>query len=97
MKGESSTMKVKNLNGTADRTPPYGCSSWKEFYVRRRGFWPSSCSCMTCNQSAIVGAHVKKVDSYDNSWHIIPLCSYHNNQFGKELDVVGNWLEPIYK
>ena len=90
-------MKIKNLSGTADCKLPNGCNSWKDFYIKRRRSWPSQCGCIYCNESAEVGAHVKKVDSSDNSWQIIPLCTYHNNQFGKELDVVGDWLEPIYK
>lgn len=90
-------MKVKNLRGTTDNDHPAGYTSCKEFYVVRRGYWPKECGCITCRQKAMVGAHVKKVGSTDNSWYIIPLCSYHNNQFGKELDVVGDWLEPIIK
>lgn len=49
------------------------------------------------SKKADVGAHVKKVGTYDNSWYIVPLCYYHNNQFGEELDVVDSFLEPINK
>ena len=94
---EVKSMVVKNLNHTTDRNPPNGCSSWKDFYIKRGRVWPNSCGCLSCNNQAAVGAHVKKVDSYDNRWHIIPLCYFHNNQFGETLDVVGNWLEPINK
>ena len=90
-------MKVKNLNHTTDRTPPNGYVSFKELFVARKGFWPRECACLGCRQSADVGAHVKKVGTYDYSWYIVPLCRYHNNQFGKELDVVDEWLEPINK
>ena len=89
-------MRVKNLNGTSDAKLPVGCESWKNFYMLRRS-WPSSCACLTCSNKAEVGAHVKKVGANDSSWYIAPLCRYHNNQFGKELEVVGNWLEPIRK
>lgn len=89
-------MKVKNLNNTADRTPPSGYTSWKDYYSSKR-HWPTQCACLNCKTSAEVGAHVKKVGTTDNSWYIIPLCKYHNNQFGEELDVVGDWLEPINK
>ena len=88
---------VKNLEHTADRNPPKGFASFKEFYSYRRSFWPSQCACLGCSKNAVVGGHVKKVGSYDNSWYIIPLCYYHNNQFGQELEVVGDWLEPLYK
>lgn len=90
-------MRVKNLNNTADRTPPSGYTSWKDFFLGRRHFWPSICACYGCSNAAEVGAHVKKVDNYDNRWHIVPLCRYHNNQFGEELDVYDSWLEPINK
>lgn len=89
--------RVKNLNGTADNDHPEGYSSCKAFYIARRKYWPSQCACLGCRASADVGAHVKKVGSYDNSWYIVPLCRYHNNQFGQELDVVGDWLEPLHK
>ena len=89
--------RVKNLEHTADRNPPKGFVSFKEFYSYRRSFWPAQCACLGCNRSAEVGGHVKKVESYDNSWYIIPLCYYHNNQFGQELEVVGDWLEPLNK
>ena len=94
---EEKLMRVKNLNGTADRNPPSGYNSWKDFYISRRGRWPSTCACLYCRESADVGAHVKKVGSADNSWYIAPLCYRHNNQFGEELEVVGEWLEPLYK
>lgn len=90
-------MKVKNLNGTSDAKLPSGCESWKDFYSQRRGIWPTSCACLFCSNTATVGAHVKKVGANDDSWYIVPLCHYHNNQFGQELEVVGNWLEPIRK
>ena len=88
-------MRVKNLNGTSDDYPPSGYSSWKAFYVGRTGRWPSSCGCVDCSRTADVGGHVKKAGSYDFRHYIIPLCYYHNNQFGQELEVVGDWLEPI--
>ena len=90
-------MRIKNLNHTADRNAPEGYSSCKAFYIGRRHSWPTYCACYSCNNIAEVGAHVKKVGVNDNSWYIIPLCYYHNNQFGQELDVVGDWLEPINK
>lgn len=90
-------MKVKNLNGTSDNNHPAGYVSCKEFYLARRRFWPSTCACFGCTSPAEVGAHVKKIGSYDGSWYIVPLCKYHNNQFGEELDVFGDWLEPLHK
>ena len=88
-------MKVENLENTADRTPPQGYSSFKSFYVAKKGFWPPECSCFGCNEKPDVGAHVKKVGTYDNKWYIAPLCYYHNNQFGEEIEVCEGWLLPI--
>ena len=89
--------KVKNLEHPADRTPPSGFVSFKEFWTYRRSRWPAVCACFNCNNAAEVGAHVKKAGTSDNSWYIVPLCKYHNNQFGQELEVIGDWLEPLYK
>ena len=71
-KGDKESMKVKNLNGTS-MSKPEECESWKEFYVKRHGYWPISCSCLGCSRSADVGAHVKKVGSYDGRWYIAAL------------------------
>lgn len=86
--------RYKNLNGTSNSTPPYGCSSWKDYVRKKLGYWPSQCSCLTCSRPAEVGAHVIKVDSYDRRWFIAPLCSYHNNQFGEELELYDGFIVP---
>ena len=96
VKGETK-MLVKNLEHTADRNPPSGFTSFKEFYTYRKSFWPSKCCCLGCSNAAEVGAHVKKAGTYDFRWYIVPLCRYHNNQFGQELEDVGSYLEPLYK
>ena len=88
-------VRVKNLNGTADRRPPTGYVSWKDFWKAKKGYWPSKCAVYGCTDTADVGAHVKKVNSVDNSWYIVPVCSYHNNQFGKELTVDDSMLVPL--
>ena len=79
--------KVKNLNGTSDNKPPVGFTSWKEYWIAIKGFWPSLCAAYGCYDAPDVGAHVKKVDSYDDDWYIVPLCSKHNNQRGEILYV----------
>ena len=84
--------KYKNLHGTSDRNPPNGYISWKEYVIGKLGYWPSTCSCIGCNSVPTVGAHVIKVDSYDRRWYIAPLCSYHNNQFGEQLNLYDNYV-----
>lgn len=71
-------MRVKNLNGTTDNTPPFGYRSWREFWEVKMGKKFSSCSCITCSKAAEVGGHVKKVNG-SGEWYIVPICSYHNN------------------
>lgn len=72
-------VKVKNLHNTGDRKPK-NYTSWKEFWKAKKGYWPNDCSAYDCNGPADVGAHVKKVDSYDNKWYIVPLCSGCNKR-----------------
>ena len=38
------------------------------------------------NGTADDGAHVKKVNSSDNSWYIVPLCRSHNHD-GYEFEL----------
>ena len=71
-------MRVKNLNGTADNTPPAGYHSWREYWEVNMGKKFSSCSCITCSNVAEVGGHVKKVGG-SGEWYIVPICSRHNN------------------
>ena len=72
-------MKVKNLQGTANRTPPRSYSSWLDYYMRQRRLSSTpQCAACGCSHSAEVGAHVIKAGSPDRSWHIVPLCSRCN-------------------
>ncbi len=70
-------VKVKNLHGTNDNDPPVG--SWKLFWEMKTGRKFSICSNVLCNEEATDGGHVIKVDSYDRSWYIVPLCKKCNN------------------
>jgi hypothetical protein len=69
---------VKNIHGSADNTPPAGCSSWKEYWEKAKNKKFSSCSCTSCFQRAVVGGHVKKVYG-SNEWYIVPLCASCNS------------------
>jgi hypothetical protein len=68
---------VKNLNGTTDNRPPYGFSSWKDWWEAKTGRRFGFCSCSSCSQRATVGAHVQKV-GMDRKWYIVPLCGSCN-------------------
>ena len=61
-------MKIKNINGTAERLPE-GYSSWQEFWEKKTGK----------KAQHDVGGHVKKVDSTDNAWYIADL-TYEQNK-----------------
>ena len=78
-------IRVRNLNGTSDNKPPLGYTSLKEYWVRVKGYWPRYCAVYGCTDAPDVGAHVQKVDSYDKSWYIVPMCYLHNNQRGEIL------------
>lgn len=85
---------VKNLNGTADNKPPKGYGSWLEWWIAQTGKKSPYCSCTDCLDPAEVGAHVKKVNSDDNRWYIVPLCKSCNGKSSdttftvKEADLV---------
>ena len=78
-------IKVKNLNGTTDNAVPKGYSSWEKFWESKKGRDFDTCSCKDCTNKAKVGAHVKKANSTDNKWYIIPLCISCNNKPKNEV------------
>jgi hypothetical protein len=75
-------VKVKNLNGTAGRVP-FGYESWLDYWETKSGQRATKCMRVGCNVTGrvnLVGAHIKKVDSSDNSWYIVPLCQADNKR-----------------
>ena len=86
-------VKIKNLHGTSDREPK-NYDTWKEFWAAKMGYWPSYCSANYCCDSADVGAHVKKADSNDNRWYIVPLC-YGCNKRADIFEVPEDDLVPV--
>ena len=80
-------MKVNNINGTSQRTCK--CGSWLDHWKNYSGqSLPPHCSEKTCYDKPEVGAHVQKDSSSDRSWYIVPLCSTHNAETGKSLELV---------
>lgn len=85
--------RVKNLNGTSNRKVPDGYKSWLHFWEERSGKKAVDCGC--CINTADVGAHVKKCDSYDTSWYIVPLCHGCNAKPSEEEFNVYEDLVPV--
>lgn len=79
-------MYWKNVNKTANRTVPNGYESWLDFYEQNSGKSARVCKVKGCTSIATDGAHVKKVNSTDNSWYIVPLCRSHNHN-GDEFEL----------
>ena len=70
-------MKVTNINGTSDNS--CRCDSWLDHWEKfGGGLLFNQCAVEGCFYNAQVGAHVKKHNSSDNNWYIIPLCNRHN-------------------
>jgi len=79
-------MKIRNINGTSDKTCE--CGSWIDHWKKFSGqSLPAFCPTVGCYNKSLVGAHVQK-DSYsDNKWYIVPLCSTCNGKKGESLDI----------
>ena len=75
-------MKVKNIDGSSKapfKQPPQGYDSWIAYYKNMLNYSDSKnlcCANIDCSKKnkKIVGAHVRKVDSNDKKWYIVPLC-----------------------
>jgi hypothetical protein len=78
-------MKARNINGTSDKDCV--CGSWLKHWENLSSKAATSCSASSCSRIDLVGAHVQKEGTKDNSWFIIPLCTLHNGQHGKVVDV----------
>ena len=87
-------VKVKNLHGTKDNYPS-GYSSWKDYWMKKKGYWPKFCARSDCFGPAEVGGHAKKVGSLDNRWYIVPLCKSCNNDHDAEFYVKEDMLVPV--
>lgn len=80
-------VKVKNLNGTSDKTPSCGCNSWIDHWMRNSGSGVVV-TCRACgNVDILLGGHVKIMDCEDRREYIIPICSSCNNTKDKEFYV----------
>ena len=55
-------VKVKNLHNTSERLPD-GYATWKDYWKAKKGYWPTLCAAYGCNNPAMLGGHVIKIDS----------------------------------
>lgn len=80
--------KVHNLQ-EGYRPAPFGYSSWVEYWEKATGLKANWCHRTDCQSIAEDGAHVQLDSPYNNRWYIVPLCHYHNCQFGEHFTVEG--------
>lgn len=78
-------MKVRNVNNTSDTKCK--CGSWLNHWANFSHRTPQFCSAKNCNRRDLEGAHVQKELLSDNTWYIIPLCTEHNQQRGKIVEI----------
>lgn len=81
-------MLWKNLHGTGDNQ---ASKAWLDVWKERTGYSGTPpCGRKGCGKTATLGGHVKKVDSVDNSWDLLPLCDGCNkltDPFEKKADI----------
>ncbi|MBQ9594888.1 MAG: hypothetical protein IJR35_03405 [Synergistaceae bacterium] len=82
-------MRVKNLHSGST-----GGKNWLKLWMEYKGYgdFVPFCSNTECFNKAEHGGHVKKVDSKDNKWYIVPLCAKCNETKDLEFDVLADDL-----
>ncbi len=79
-------MKAKKNNGTGENI--CACGSWLDHWKKYGSqALPRYCTEAKCMHAPEVGAHIQKDGSSDNGWYIVPLCSAHNAEKGRSLNV----------
>lgn len=93
-------MKIKNVKGSSkvSPNPPKDYQSWLEYWEKNKDFMLDpklKYYCPGCKKLFLRedfdGCHVQKVDSDDQKWYVIPLCSGCNHRT-EEMDVDENLL-----
>ncbi|WP_207153374.1 hypothetical protein [Prevotella herbatica] len=76
-------MFVTNVNGSARYSAPSGYSSWLDYWNAHASHRAYRCGATDCHHRGdLVGAHVQKAYSSDQSWYIVPLCNSCNQRTG---------------
>ncbi len=70
------SVTVKNLKGTSDLS--CRCGTWLRHWERGSGRSATVCWVQGCAKPPEVGAHVKKVGTFDETRYIVPMCQAHN-------------------
>ncbi len=76
-------IEVKNKKGTSSKTPPTGCTSWLDYWEKKKGKKATQCEAMSCSGEPDVGGHVIK-SGEGGKEYILPLCYSHNNMSESE-------------
>lgn len=79
-------IRVINVNGSSRYSCPAGYTSWLDYWEQKSGKIARRCSAIDCHRYGrdnLVGAHVRKANSYDRSWYIVPLCKVGNTRQGE--------------
>ncbi len=79
-------MRVKNINGASDQN--CGCGSWLlhwAFFSQRA--LPACCSARNCIQRPAAGALVQLDVQGDETWYVVPLCTWHNALSNGTMDL----------
>ena len=81
-------MRVRNITSTSENK--CSCGSWLDHWKKFARITLNTCSVQGCTGTDLVGGHVLKESTSDQSWYIVPLCVDCNNQRGQALDIRDN-------
>lgn len=89
-------VEVKNKKGTSGNPPPAGCTSWLDFWEKKKGKKATKCEVLSCNGGPDVGGHVIKVGEGSKEY-IVPMCYDCNNKSEDEVFKVWDLdLVPVH-
>lgn len=88
-------IKVKNKKGTGNNPPPYGYSSWLDFWEKTKGKRATTCEVLGCSGKPDLGGHVIKSGQGPKEY-ILPMCySCNNKSDGEEFQAWESDLVPV--
>jgi hypothetical protein len=70
-------MKVEQISYHKDET--CACGSWLDHWYKFSDVEIHHCQASQCEEPVFCGAHVRKADSHDRNWYIVPLCETHSH------------------
>jgi hypothetical protein len=79
-------MRVKNINGASDRNCRLGSWLLHWAYFSQRPL-PPCCSARNCISRPAAGALVQLDVDGDETWYVVPLCSWHNAHCDGTMDL----------